>query len=149
MTLAPLFLVQPHLECPHGPLRAWFTAPAGAAVQLSAAGEFTESMARWMVGPGLDALRARFPADPNLLLVLDIRHMTGRPVSVRSVLMDAAREHASTFSRILIAPPLHINAVYLTGLHAAAALVGAFGPHVEITSDLDAALSHDRIAAAS
>lgn len=147
--VTPLFLVNPHLECPSGPLRVWFTAPSGAAVQLSAAAEFTESMARWMLGPGIEALGQRFPGGRDLLLVLDIRSMTSRTPAVRSLFMHGAAEHAGIFARILIAPPLHINAVYLTGLQAAAALVGAFGPHVEITTDVDTALSNDRIAAAS
>jgi hypothetical protein len=58
--IVPIFPVPAHVECPTGPLRAWFTEPKGAVVQLSEAAAFTEAMARWLIGPGRNALLERF-----------------------------------------------------------------------------------------
>jgi hypothetical protein len=143
--IEPIFPVPAHVECPAGPLRAWFSEPKGAVVQLSEAGAVTEEMARWLIGPGRDLLLERFAASTGFWLVLDIRPMTSREPIVRSLMMDSAREHMDTFSNLIIVPPLQINPVYLTTLQAAAALLGAFGTHVEITKDLKHVLGRDQI----
>jgi len=145
----PIFSAAPHAACPVGPLRAWFTDPPGAVVQLSEAGEFTVDMARWLVGPGFELLLERFQIDTGLSLVLDIREMTTREPVVRTVFMDKAREAASKFGLVAVIPPLRAKGVYLTALHAAGALVSAFGTKFEITSDLDDLLARYGIRPAS
>jgi hypothetical protein len=147
--IAPIFAAPPQLECPVGPLRTWFTEPPGAVVQLTEATEFTVEMARWLVGPGFELLVERFQCDHGLLFVLDIRQMTSRQPVVRTVFMDRAREIASNFSQVAVIPPVRVKGVYLTALHAAAALVSAFGTQFDVTSDLDAFLLRHQIRVAT
>ena len=146
--VAPIFDVPPHAECPTGPVSAWFTEPAGVVLQLMEATAFTAEMARWLTGPGLSLLQERY-GDTRLIIVLDIRPMTGREPIVRTVFMDAARQYGARFDTVVIVPPLQMNPVYLTGLHAAAALVSAFGPRFDISTDVDQVLSRNRIRLAS
>ena len=134
--VAPFFSVPPHVECPVGPLYVWFTEPPGVVLQLMEAVRFTTEIARWLIGPGLDLLAQRYDEATRFTIVFDIRQMTGRDPVVRSLFMDLAREQAGRFEAIVAIPPLQINPVYLAGLHAAAALVSAFGPRFEISGDV-------------
>jgi hypothetical protein len=143
--IRPIFDRAPHVTCPTGPLSVWFIDPPGAVVQLTEAAEFTESMARWLVGRGLELLRGRFADVPKLLIVLDVRPMTRRDSAVRTILMQKARDLDSPFSTVIVVPPLQSNPVYLTTLHAAAALVSAFGTRIEISGDVEHAMRRERV----
>lgn len=146
--VAPFFLVPPHLECPEGPLHVWFTEPPGAVMQLVEAVRFTTDVARWLTGPGFDLLQARYGEGAVFTVVFDIRQMTSRDPVVRSLFMDTARERGNRFESVIVIPPLQINPVYLAGLHAAAALVSAFGPRFEISSDVEHVRNRHRLRAA-
>ena len=143
---APIFRAAPHVQCPNGPLHAWYTDPPGAVVQFTKPAPFTADMARWLVGPAFEGFSARFAGQTQLSLVLDLRVMTSREPVVRALLMDLAREHGGLFSSVFLVPPLQVNPLYLTTLHGAAALIRAFGPKVEITTDLARILERDGIA---
>jgi hypothetical protein len=135
MTGAPAFDVPPDLHGA-GVLRAWFTDPPGAVVQMARPGRGTVEIANWMVGPGFARLHGRFPESESLILVMDLRLMEGRDPAARVVMMDKGREVNRLFARTFIIPPLKTNPVYLTTLHAAAALLTAFGVDLKIESSL-------------
>ena len=149
MNVTAVFEASPHVVCEVGPLHAWFTEPRGVVVQLMEAAPVTTDMARWLVGPGFEQLLKRFASPTELTLVLDIRPMTERDRAVRTLLMDHAREHVWRFADVVVIPPLQINAVYLTTLHAAAALLGAFGAKVRIESSVPQALQKCQLAGVS
>jgi hypothetical protein len=115
---------------------AWFTDPPGVIIQMLEPSRGTKAMADWMVGPGLDRLRSRFPHAQRLYFVLDVSAMNGRDPAARVVLMDKAREIAGLFEHSFVIPPLKANPVYTATLHAAAALLSAFGVKLEIASSL-------------
>jgi hypothetical protein len=138
MIVAPAFAVPPHLRHgAQGELHAWFTDPPGAVMQLSMPQHFTVEQAEWLVGPALDRLRERFPNETKLILVLDYRNMTSRDPRARSIMMERASEIADLFGHITVVPPEQPNPVYRTMLHAAVALVSAFGTPVEIMDSFD------------
>jgi hypothetical protein len=122
-------------------MRAWFTEPLGAVMQLSMPQHFTVEQAEWLVGPALERLRERFPNDTKLTLVLDYRNMTSRDPRARSIMMDRARDIAHWFGHITVVPPEQPNPVYRTMLHAAVALVSAFGTQIEIMDSFDEVLA--------
>jgi hypothetical protein len=117
-------------------LRAWFTDPPGVVVQMAQPSRGTVELAEWMVGPGYTRLRGRFPASERLILVIDLSLMEGRDPAARAVMMDKAREFNRLFERTIIIPPLQSNPVYLTTLHAAAALLTAFGVDLKLEKSL-------------
>jgi hypothetical protein len=142
MSVAPAFAVPPHLRHgAQGELQAWFTDPPGAVMQLSKPQHFTVEQAEWLVGPALERLRQRFPSEEKLLLVLDYRNMTSRDPRARSLMMEHARDIARFFQHITVVPPEQPNPVYRTMLHAAVALVSAFGAPIEIVDSFDDAMA--------
>jgi hypothetical protein len=149
MEIVPIFPDPAHLVCGTGPFHAWFTEPPGVVVQLMAAAPVTLGMARWLIGPGLDALHTRFPVPTEIHLVLDVRPMTQRDPAVRTLLMEHAREHIHRFAAVVIIPPTHINAVYLTTLQAAVALLNAFGSHVTVETSLPQIIQRFQLTAAT
>ena len=108
-------------------------------MQLTEAVQFTAQMAHWLTGPGLGLLFERF-GNTRVIVVLDVRPMVGREPIVRTIFMDVARQQGERFGTVVVIPPLQMNPVYLTGLHAAAALASAFGPRFDISTDVDQAL---------
>jgi hypothetical protein len=142
MSVAPAFAVTPHLRHgAQGELHAWFTDPPGAVMQLAKPQHFTVEQAEWLVGPALDHLRTRFPNEKKLILVLDYRNMTSRDPRARAILMDRARDVAQFFGHITVVPPAQPNPVYRTMLHAAVALVSAFGAPIDIVDSFDEAMA--------
>jgi hypothetical protein len=137
MPVEPAFDVPPHVR--HGAdaeLHAWFTDPPGAVLQLSKPQRSTLEQAEWLVGPAIDLLRARFPGDEKLILVLDYRNMTSRDTSARTLMMQRAGDIVHMFSHVFIVPPLQVSPVYRSALHAAIALVSVFGSPLEIVETL-------------
>jgi hypothetical protein len=135
MTGSPAFDAPPDLHGA-GVLRAWFTDPPGAVVQMMRPSRGTVEVADWMVGPGYARLRGRFPGADSLILVMDLSLMEGRDRAARVVMMDKGREFNRLFARTFIIPPLKTNPVYPTTLHAAAALLTAFGVDLKVESSL-------------
>jgi hypothetical protein len=134
------FAGPPHLAG-EANLRAWFTEPAGALVQMVKPSRGTREMAEWLVGAAFDRLRERFPNDTNLILVMDFSLMEGRDPIARSIMMDKARECRELFARSFIVPPLKASPIYMTALHAAAALLTAFGVNLGIERSLEDVLA--------
>jgi hypothetical protein len=135
MSDAPAFEEPPDVRGA-GLLRAWYTDPPGAVVQMVRRARGTKEMAEWMVGPGLAQLRGRFPGCSELILVIDLSLMEGRDPAARVVMMDAGRELAQLISQTFVIRPEKANPVYLTTLHAAAALLSAFGVSLTISGSL-------------
>jgi hypothetical protein len=148
MTVEPAFAGPPHIR--HGAqdeLHAWFTDPPGAVLQLSKPQRATVEQARWLVGPAIELLRARFPSEEKVILVLDYRNMTSRDTSARTLMMEHAGEIAHMFSHVYIVPPLQANPVYRSALHAAIALVSVFGSPLEIVETLDEVIAKQSLRA--
>lgn len=146
MTVEPAFAVPPHVR--HGTqdaLHVWFTDPPGAVVQLAQPQRATVEQTTWLLGPGLDLLRERFPNGEKLVVVLDYRNMTSRDTSARTLMMERASDISHMFSRVFIVPPPQVSPVYRTMLHAAVALVSAFGPHLEIVGSLAKIISRESL----
>lgn len=136
MSGSPAFDIPPDLYGAGGSLRGWYTDPAGAVVQFERPTRATREMTEWLVGPGLARLRGRFPQATNMILVLDLSLMEGRDPAARVVMLDAARKVGSIIGRRILIPPVKTNAVYLTTLHAASALLSAVGINLEIAKSL-------------
>jgi hypothetical protein len=134
------FDVPPNARGPDN-LQAWFTAPPGVLVRMVSPTRGTKEMAEWLVGPGFALLRARFPDEGSLVLVLDFSKMLGRDSAARVVMMDKAREARQLFARTFVIPPAKSNPVYMTTLYAAAALLTGFGIHLVIARSLDQVLA--------
>jgi hypothetical protein len=144
MGVSPAFDVPPDLQGA-GVLRAWFTDPPGAVVQMAVPSRGTKEMAEWLVGAGYARLRGRFPEAQGFTLVIDLSLMEGRDPAARAVMIDKAREYHSSFARTFMIPPLKGSVVYLTTLHAAAALLNALGLKLKIESSLEAVISECKL----
>ena len=149
LTLDPVFSGAPDLQLDSGKLAAWFTEPAGAVVQLTEAAVFTKAMAEWVVGPGFDTLKRRYPEQRNLRLLLDLRPMTSREPAARQVVLKAATSSLFLFADVGVVLPARPPPLYLTTLHAAVALLSAFGPEIRLFETIDDALAHMRLRAAT
>jgi hypothetical protein len=142
LSVPPAFSVPPHLRYGRGDeLHVWFTDPPGAIVQMAKPQRGTVEQARWLVGPGFQLLRERFPEAAKLILVLDYSHMTGRDTAARTVMVDSAGAVAQFFSGVFIVPPLQASVVYRMMLRAAAVLVSALGTPIEIVESLTAVMA--------
>jgi hypothetical protein len=132
----PAFPVAPHIRHEGGTIACWYTEPPGAVVQLTRSVKGTVPLAEWMVGAGYDQLIARYPTAETLILVLDIRAMVGRDPAARSVMLEKARSQKRGRFNSFIVPPTDSSKIYLTTLHAAAALVNTFGSRLQIVKSL-------------
>lgn len=94
----------------------------------------TRALAEWVVGPALQSMLQMYPEQEDFVIVLDLSAMQGREPAARVVMMDKARELGRRVTRSFIVPPVKINPVYRTTLHAAAALLTGFGIHIEFVS---------------
>jgi hypothetical protein len=128
-----------------GLLRAWFTEPPGAVVQLTQLTRGTKELAEWLVGPGYARLRGRFPEAQGLILVVDLSLMDGRDAAARAVMLEKARESKMLFSKTFMIPPMKANPVYLTTLHAAAALLTAFGVDLKIEKSVEEVIARCKL----
>jgi hypothetical protein len=140
MTGAPAFNSAPDFQGV-GALRAWFTDPPGAIVQMARPGRWTQEMAAWMVGPGNARLRGRFPGASGLLLVLDLTLMDGREPGARALMLERASKGGGLVTRIILIPPANANPVYLTTLRAAVTLLKALGKDIKIERSLTKAIA--------
>ena len=122
------FATPPHLR--YGGAAAWFTAPAGAVLQLVEPTRGTVDLANWIVGPGYDELERRFPGRRSLIFVFDLGLMTGRTHAARSVFLGKAREVGSRFSEGFFVPPKAASPAYKQSMRAAIMLIRALGVEV-------------------
>jgi hypothetical protein len=149
LTLEPVFASEPDLRFEGGKLVAWFTDPAGAVVQLTEAAVFNKAMAEWVVGPALAELDLRFPNATALRLLLDLRPMTAREPAARPVIMSAATTRLFMFAQVGLIAPVNPPPLYMTTVHAAVALLSAFGPEIRVFETLEGPLQHMQLKAAA
>lgn len=109
--------------------------------------ELTVAMATWLVEQGCGELLAHFPGPTPLIIILDLRLMTGRQPAVRGLLVEAAKKLGPRLGQGYVIPPESAGKVYLASLHAAAAALRAFGARVEIAQSLSTLLAAKEIRA--
>ena len=138
------FLVPPHLRHSSGALVGWVTEPPGVVVQLTRPTRGTADLAEWLVGPAFEYLIQRFPHALRLLVVLDLRQMTGRDSRARALLIEKAKTFPAGLLRAVVIPPIRANAIYLGSLRVAADILRVFGARVDIECSLTKVLlEHD------
>lgn len=140
MSVALAFDTAPDIRCEAGPLAIWYTDPPGAVVQLTEAAVFTKEMAEWMVGPGFERLKARFPQNNQLRILLDLRPMTSREPAAHPVVMTAATKYLFMFAKVGVITPVKPAPLYMITLQGAIALLSAIGPDVRLFETLEGAL---------
>src|SRR5215472_11798048 len=141
----PAFLVPPHLRHPSGALVAWLTDPPGAVIQLTRPTRGTADLAEWLVGPALEYLLRHFPDALRLIVVLDLRQMTGRDPLARALLLEKAKTLRAGLLRAVVIPPIGASRVYLSSLRVAADILRVFGVRVDIERSLTDVLSEHRL----
>lgn len=139
----------PHATDPAGSIALRFTDPPGALLQLMRPARGTAEMAEWLAGPGLSLLLARFPHARDLRVILDMRLMTGRSASARTLLIQAGVRCVGRVGHVVLVPSQQLGEAYLSVVEAGVALVRLSGLRVDIEHDLSAALARHglRIAA--
>ena len=125
----------------YGGISAWFTAPAGAVVQVVEPMRGTSDAANWLVGPAFDVLEQRFPGNNSLILVFDLALMTSRSAAARSIFLAKAREVGKRFSTGYFVPPINTSPAYRQATRASIALIRALGVNVEIVDSSQVAVS--------
>jgi hypothetical protein len=143
------FTVPPHLVHPSKDLVCWFTDPPGIVIQIVNAVPGTLSMASWLGRTAQAALFARFPGVHDLIVVLDLRSMTGREPAARGGLVEPAKRMKSRVTRTILLPPKNASQVYLGSMYAATALLSAFGVHVDIQRGMGKVLASYGLRAAA
>lgn len=138
------FACAPHRTDPDGQIGSWYTEPPGVVVQLLRPAEGTLEMCNWLAGPGTDALLRRFPSEP-LILVFDMRLMTGREPRARNALIEPAKKLKPRIQHGVLLPPERASRVYLSSLYAATALLSVFGYHLELASSLETVIAKYRL----
>lgn len=135
--LVPAFAVAPHVIDPSGAIAAWWTDPPGALMQFARAGRGTTEMAEWLVGPGFDLLLSRFPGASDLRVVLDMRQMTGRSATARSLLLQRGRNVAGHIGHVVLLPSVHLGAAYVKIVEATALMLRMGGLRVDVELGLE------------
>lgn len=146
--LRPAFADAPHMVHGSRLVAAWYTDPPGVIVQLLAASEGTLAMCEWLAGPGVDALHRRFQNDEQLIVVFDLRLMTGREAAARNALVEPAKKLKPRVKQAIMLPPEHASRVYISSLYAAAAMLSVFGYHIEMARSLDQVIAQYQLRAA-
>lgn len=139
-TTAPkpaLLFTPPDFLHDSGELAAWFTEPAGIVVQFPRPACGTRLLVEWLLGVVEPALRDRFPDRRDLFFVLDLRFMTSREASARSLLLERAPAFRGRFARTYIVPPERSGALAVMSIQAAAALLRTFGIPVAVERSID------------
>jgi hypothetical protein len=133
----------PHIVDPSGAIAVYWTDPPGALLQVVQATRGTSEMAHWLVTDGLDLLLNRFPSVDNLLLVIDMRRMTGRSAMARSILMNASGGPAAErIGQIVMLPSVHMGPAYVAVIEATAVALRLIGYRVAVEHDLEEALKN-------
>jgi hypothetical protein len=134
----------PHATDPSGSVALRFTDPPGVLLQLVRPARGTTEMAEWLAGPGLSLLFDRFPQVGNLRVIMDMRLMTGRSASARSLIIQAGVRCVGRVGHAIVIPSQQLGETYLGVVEAGAALVRLAGLRVDIEHDLSAVLArHD------
>lgn len=142
------FSSPPHRHDPSGTLAAWFTDPPGTVVQFTRPAVGSLPLVEWLLGPGREAMLARFPHEP-LIVVMDLTLMTSRDPAVRPLLVEAAKGLKSRVARTVLIPPQNAKAVYLASLKVSTSLLAVFGVKVDIHASIAFAIRALKLSAAS
>lgn len=134
------FDAPPHVTDPSGTIAVWWTDPPGIVLQLTRPARGTTAMAEWMVGPGVDLLVRRFPECFDMRIVLDLRQMTGRSATARSLLMQAAKALSERVAHVVVLPSPHMGPAYSKVIEGTAGLLRLLGMRVDIEHALDRVL---------
>jgi hypothetical protein len=135
------FLVPPHLRHSSGALVVWLTEPPGAVVQLTRPVRGTADLAEWLVGPAFEHLIQYFPDALRLIVVFDLRQMTGRDSSARALLIDKGKTLRASMLHAVVIPPVGASPAYHSSLRVAAAILRVYGVRVDIERSLTKVLS--------
>jgi hypothetical protein len=145
----PAFAVPPHVVDESGAIVGWFTEPAGVVLQLTRPTRGTTELAKWLVGPGYTQIIRRFPDTRDVYVVLDMRQMTGRAATARSLLIEHAKLIAKQLGTVVVLPSVHLGALYVKVIEATALMLRPFGVRIEIEHDLQRVLIDGRLRVAS
>ena len=138
---SPAFAVPPHLLDDSGAIAVWFTDPPGAVLQFTRPERGTTELAKWLCGDGYEQLLRRFPDGEKLRFVLDMRQMTGRAATARSVLIEHGKLVAQRVGPVIILPSMHLGPFYVTVVEGTALMLRAFGLRIDVDHSLERALS--------
>jgi hypothetical protein len=132
----PPFDARPDVIDPTGTVAAWYTDPPGVIIQFTRPTRGTTELARWVVGPGNDALWRRFRDGSKVILVFDLSLMDGRDAEARALLHESARVNKERVARTIVIPPKGASSAYLSALRVATLLLKIIGFRVEIESSI-------------
>lgn len=146
----PAFGAPPHLVDDSGALRAWFIEPAGALLQFARPERGTTQMAEWLVGTAFDVLAQRFNGRRGLHVILDMREMTGRSASARSILLASVLRVLPRIGSVVLLPSEHMGPDYMNLIEQTVRIVSAMGLPIAVAHDLESVLGDGdvRLAAA-
>ena len=142
---SPAFAVPPHLLDESGAIACWFTEPPGVVLQFTRPTRGTGELSRWLVGSGYNQLIRRFPDAHELRMVLDMRQMTGRSATARSIMIEHAKLVSQRLGRVIILPSVHLGAFYVTVVETTALMLRPFGVRIEIEHSLERALARQEL----
>lgn len=98
-------------------------------------------MAEWLVGPGFELCMAHYPGLSDLRMIVDMRQMTGRSATARSLLLQQAKAYATCIGHIVLIPSLHMGPTYVKVVEASAMLLRLAGMRVDIEQTVERALA--------
>lgn len=146
--VGPAFNTPPDMSSDDRACAAWLTTPPGAVFQYVEPARATLDTARWLVGPAYERLIARYPHERNLLLVFDLRLLTGRSAVARSRVLKKGGEVASRLGRVVVIFP-DLGPQFAKSAEAAIATLRGFGLCVELASSLREVVERYRLKPAS
>jgi hypothetical protein len=145
----PVFATAPHVVDPSGVIAAWFTDPPGVLMQFARPSRGTTEMAEWLVGPGFDLLMARFPGARELRIVLDMRSMTGRSATARSLLLQRAKTVHDHVAHVVILPSQLLGPAYVKIVEGTALMLRLAGLRVDVEHEIERVVTRYRLRPAS
>jgi hypothetical protein len=146
--LVPAFPVAPHLTDPSGAVAGWWTDPPGVFAQLVRPTRGTTEMAEWLIGPAFDRVIERFPHETELRIILDMRQMTGRSATARSLLLQRGRTALGRVGHVVIVPSVLLGPAYVKVVEAAALVMRAAGLRVDVELSLERVLARHGVRSA-
>ena len=135
-TVAPAFDVLPHLRDPSGVVAVWYTEPPGVVLQMVVPSEGTVELAQWLVGPSRTELERRFSDAVELVLIMDLRLMTGRDPRARSLVIELAKALKPRAQRFIVIPPRAFSPTLRRTMEVTVALLRVFGVKIELAQSL-------------
>jgi hypothetical protein len=148
-SLSAPFATAPHITDPSGSIAAWWTDPPGVLAQLTCPTRATTDLAEWLVGPAFDQVLGRFPDASELRVILDMRQMTGRSATARSLLMQRAKTVIGRVTHVVLVPSVLLGPAYIKVVETAALLLHAGGLRVDIDASLDRVVARYEVRAAT